>query len=494
MRLRLPIRLRFVHTLSLLLMGSVLLAVLAMAAVTAWHLRNGFAEYLAARDIERLEQFAELVAEAAERAGGADALRERRLDMRELLDQLARRQGVEPRRGPPPSGGEGFGARVALVSPEGLPLMGRPLPRSDAGFVERPVRVRGELVALARMQRGAAVPDAVELRFLRSQYLGILAVAAALVLLALASAWWLARRWVRPLLAVQDATARIARGELAVRLVGPQQGEARGDEIGDLVRNINHMATGLQRLEGARRRWVADISHELRTPLAVLRGEIEALVDGVRPLRHEAMLSLREEVLRLGALVDDLHLLAMSDLNALPCHFAELDAASLVQRLVQRFEARASAVGLTLQAELGAAGSRPASMSASASASMWVHWDSARIEQLLSNLIENSLRYTDSAGEEPGRIVLTLRRDGPQLVIDINDSAPGVPTADLPRLFEPLYRADVARSRHRGGSGLGLAICQAIVRSHGGTISAGASALGGLHVQIVLPASPGASS
>jgi two-component system, OmpR family, sensor histidine kinase BaeS len=477
-------RLRVVHTLSLLLLSAVLLAVLAMAAVTAWNLRKGFADYLAARDVERLEQFADLVAQAAARAGGADALLQQRLSMRELLDQFAQSQGLprrsrpagdaqSPRPGgpPPPGGAEGFGPRVVVVGVNGLPLLGRPLPPDGSATIDRPIRLNGEVIALARLPMRAAVPDAVDARFLRKQYLGIAAVAAALVLLALASAWWVARRWVRPLLAVQDATARIARGEFDVRLAGWQQGEGRADEIGDLVRNVNVMAEGLQRLEGVRRRWVADVSHELRTPLAVLRGEIEALVDGVRPLRHEAMLSLREETLRIGALVDDLHLLAMSDLRALPCQFADFDVLPFVEQLVARFDSRATAAHLSLTTDIGVALAQP------------VCWDRARIEQLLVNLIENSLRYTDA----PGRIVVALRHEGERIVIDIDDSAPGVPADDLPRLFEPLYRADAARSRHRGGSGLGLAICEAIVRSHGGRIEASSSALGGLRVRVELP-------
>jgi two-component system, OmpR family, sensor histidine kinase BaeS len=476
-------RLRVVHTLSLLLMSAVLLAVLAMAAVTAWNLRKGFADYLAARDVERLEQFADLVAQAAAQAGGAEALLQQRLNMRELLDQFAQSQGL-PRRsrptsdtrnarpgGPPPGGADGFGARVVVVAVDGRALLGRPLPPDGSPVIDRPIRLNGEVIALARLPMRSVVPDAVDARFLRKQYLGITAVATALVLLALASAWWVARRWVRPLLAVQDATARIARGEFDVRLAGPQQGEGRADEIGDLVRNVNAMAEGLQRLEGVRRRWVADISHELRTPLAVLRGEIEALVDGVRPLGHEAVLSLREETLRIGALVDDLHLLAMSDLRALPCQFADFDVVPFVEQIVARFDSRAAAARLSLATDIGVAVAQP------------VCWDRARIEQLLVNLIENSLRYTDA----PGRIVVALRLEGERIVIDVDDSAPGVPADDLPRLFEPLYRADAARSRHRGGSGLGLAICDAIVRSHGGRIDASVSALGGVRVRVDLP-------
>jgi cell division protein FtsB len=95
-------RLRLVHTLSLLVLSAVLLAVVGIAGVTAWNLGHGLADYLAARDVERLEKFAELVAEAAEKAGGASALVEQRLNMRELLEEFAQRQGLPPCRGSPP--------------------------------------------------------------------------------------------------------------------------------------------------------------------------------------------------------------------------------------------------------------------------------------------------------------------------------------------------------------------------------------------------------
>lgn len=294
--------LRLVHTLSLLLLSAVLLAVLAMGTVTAWKLKNGFSDYLETRDIEQLEQFAALVTGTAEQAGSLAALQQG-TDMRDLLDQFAQRQGLVTRRlpvpggegpatggdagrggprlpgGPPPGGADGFGARVMVVGVDGQVLLerharppGPSLAPTIGPFIDRPIRPNGEVIALARMLPGAHVPDAVETRFLRSQYVGILAVAAALLLLALASSGSVVRRWARPLHAVQEATERIARGEFDVRLQGWQHGEGRSDEIGDLVRNVNRMAEGLQQLEGARRRWLAEISHELRTPLTVLRG------------------------------------------------------------------------------------------------------------------------------------------------------------------------------------------------------------------------------
>jgi two-component system sensor histidine kinase BaeS len=137
---------------------------------------------------------------------------------------------------------------------------------------------------------------------------------------------------------------------------------------------------------------------------------------------------------------------------------------------VRRFENRALAAGLTLSCD-----AMPPHLA--------VLWDPARIEQLLSNLLENSLRYTDA----PGRMEVALTVEGNQVRLSVADSAPGVAEADLERLFEPLYRADTARGRHNGGSGLGLAICVAIAQAHGGRMTAQPATLGGLLITVVLP-------
>ena len=471
-------------------MAAVALAVAAMGGVMVWNLRTGFADYLAARDIERLESFVGIAAKALAEAGGADALRDRRLSMRELMDELARTEGMArppkpppPRRDgfergpgppkPPRGGGEGrFGERVAIYDLEGIPVIGRPLPR-EARYIERPVRIDGVVIAQARLAETTTVPEGVDARFLRRQYLGIIAVAVLLTLLALASAWLVARRWAKPLLAIQRASERIARGELTVRL--PESGT---DEIADVVRNLNRMAGSLERLEGARRQWIAEFSHELRTPLTVLRGELEALMDGVRPLDASAVASLREEVLRLSKLADDLHLLAMSDLAALPCNFIPVEVGELLKRAIERFRKKAESAGLSLEFPPDPGPGLQAS------------WDAGRIEQLLGNLIENSIRYTDA----PGRIVICMHANRvqitPSVTIQVDDTPPCVAPADVERLFDPLFRADRARSRDAGGSGLGLAICKAIVAAHHGRIVAAASPLGGVRITIELPLRP----
>jgi len=500
-------RLRLVHTLSLLLLGVILSAVLAFGSMLAWNLRSGFNDYMMARDTERLEQFATLLAEHIRRAGGLQSPGSGGIDLHELLDEFAQRQGLSaapnprdgfdgpsaigspPGMGPPPvmgqppgmdqpqvigppgpypslPGPEGFGSRLGVYAPDGRLVLGVPVEAALSGALQRPVTVAGNVAAWVRMRPAALVPDAVEAAFLRRQYLGIVLLAGALSALGLLGARWLAGRWVRPLLAIQGAAASIARGELATRLP-----TTRTDEIGDLIRNVNSMAEGLQHLESARRRWIAEISHELRTPLTVLRGEIDALADGIRPLNLEAALSLREEVLRLGSMVEDLHLLAMADLNALPCYFQECDAVQLTRRVHQRFERRASALGISLE------------LATPSEDAVTVYWDAQRIEQVLTNLLENSLCYTDA----PGRVRLTLERQPQRIRLRIEDTKPGVPPAELPRLFDPLYRSDAARGRHRGGSGLGLAICAALVRAHLGRITAAASELGGLSIFVDMP-------
>ena len=476
-------RIRLAHTQALVLLSAVLLTLLCTVALTAWNLRHGFSEFLAVRDVERLEQFAALVSEQAAQAGGLDALAAQDDGFQQLLRAFGRTQSLTPRPPhpppdahpedgrPPPRGREDFRERVAIYNLNGQALWGPGLPPDAGPVVERPVLVRGDTVAMVRMLKLPPVPSAIETNVLTSQYQSMLGVSVVLLLLAWLGARWVSGHWVRPLIEIQTATEQIAQGALDTRLH-----TTRSDELGDTARNINRMAEGLRQLEASRRQWIANMSHELRTPLTVLRGEIDALIDGVIPNNPQALLSLREEVLKLNALVDDLHLLAMADLKALPCYFEELDAVYWLNQIVQRFSLQAEQQGLDLKLDTGAL------------QTLTVHWDAKRIEQLLGNLLENSLRYTHA----PGLLRLSLREDGQAVLIQLEDSAPGLNAADLARVFEPLFRAETSRSRHAGGSGLGLAICEQLVMAHQGHISASHSALGGVMITVRLPKDAGA--
>jgi two-component system sensor histidine kinase BaeS len=265
--------------------------------------------------------------------------------------------------------------------------------------------------------------------------------------------------------AVKTTTGRIANGEFDVRLA-----PGGSPELSELAHNVNLMAASLSHLEGARKRWIAAISHELRMPLFSLQCETEALLDGVRTINRRAVASLHEEVLRLARLVSDLHEVALTYLRPLPCTFTNWDLAALLAKKQPGYARRAQDQGLRFMLAVPPGG-------------LPVHWDRGRFEQLLDNLVQNSISYTDA----PGDVALSVTAGPDRVHITLQDTLPGIAPADAQHLFEPLYRADSARSRRAGGSGLGLSICQAIVHAHHGSISAAPSPLGGLAIRIDLP-------
>ena len=215
---------------------------------------------------------------------------------------------------------------------------------------------------------------------------------------------------------------------------------------------------------------MADISHELRTPIAVVRAEIEAMIDGIRPTNPDHLNSLHSEVGRLSSLVDDLHELSLSDLGALNYRMAKVDLTEVLGQSLAHFEAGFSQQGIELSTSLP-------------STEVMIKADEQRLTQLFNNLYQNTLKYTQS----PGQCQVQLVLEADQARIIWQDSSPGVPESSLDKLFDRLYRVEESRNRATGGSGLGLAICQNIVAAHQGTVTAKASELGGLTIQIELP-------
>jgi two-component system sensor histidine kinase BaeS len=233
------------------------------------------------------------------------------------------------------------------------------------------------------------------------------------------------------------------------------------------------MALTLEKNERERRQWVADISHELRTPISVLQGEIEALMDGIRTVTPETIHSLHAETLRLKHLVEDLYQISLSDLGALTYRKDHLDLLEVLRDSVESYRAEFDRKNISLTI------STPRGLNAIGFA------DRERLNQLFFNLLENSLRYTDTGG----KLFVETQVSNNSLTIEFRDSEPGVPVQDRARLFERFYRVEGSRSRESGGAGLGLTICKNIVDAHEGTISAHESPLGGLLIRVVLPVS-----
>ncbi|WP_412731084.1 ATP-binding protein [Dyella aluminiiresistens] len=312
------------------------------------------------------------------------------------------------------------------------------------------------------MQRGPV--DEVDRAFADAQRRTVLRAGAAALLLALLLAWIFARTLLAPLSALTAGTRALAAGDYARRVKA-----GRRDELGRLAEDFNRLAATLEGHREARRQWGVDIAHELRTPLGVLRGEIQALQDGVRRPDRAALDSLEAECERLASLVEDLYQLTLADAGALEYRYETFDLAARVRDAVARKQPAFHDAGLRLTAEgLGV---------------FSVRGDPRRLGQLLDNLLANALRYTDA----PGQVRVSLTGHGAGCCLRVDDSAPGVPATALPRLFDRLYRVDASRSRVHGGAGLGLAIAAAIVAAHEGHIEARASPLGGLRVEIHLP-------
>ncbi len=362
-----------------------------------------------------------------------------------------------------------FNTRVSLIAADGRHVIGNPAVPLDSPSIA--VKSGGEVIGKLLLAPSPALQSDADLAFAAAQTRHALTAAIGVLIGALLLAWILARWLLKPVKALGAASNRLAAGEYEVRI-----DVDRRDELGDLARDFNRLAGALERNRQARRDWGADIAHELRTPLSILRGEIQALQDGVRPLNGGALSSLQAECARLTALVEDLYQLSLSDIGALEYHFAPLNLAALIERIAGEHRVALEQAGIALALSLP---SRPA----------FVRADELRLSQLFVNLLTNTRRYTDS----PGKVSMALSEDAGSVRVTIDDTPPGVAAELLPRLFDRLFRVEGSRARAAGGAGLGLAICKNIVDAHGGIIAAEHSPLGGLRITIELPLLKGAS-
>jgi two-component system sensor histidine kinase BaeS len=428
-------------------------AALSLAAylVFSWSFDRGFIDYVNRADEARLQPFVERLAQEHEREGGWQWAAQNRRRWFELIRETL---GVPPVTIDP---------RLMLFDEERRQVVGRPENVKLARM--RPIEGRGRTLGyLGYVPRPEAL-ESIERLYLQRQHYAFGAIALGMLAAALLLAAGLAHGLSARIRRLGAATGRLMQGDYEVRL--RPEGH---DELARLARDLNALAETLAAARQARRQWIADIAHELRTPLSILRGEIEALQDGVRPLDRDAVNSLANEAARLARLIEDLHTLSLSDLGALSYHKEPVDLADLVEEALAAQRPLLEEKGLEVSLRL-----QP----------LQVLGDAGRLAQVFANLLQNSLRYTDA----PGRISVSI--EGNRLVWE--DSAPGVPEEDLPRLTEHLFRVEGSRSRAGGGSGLGLAIANAIVQAHGGTLTAGASPLGGLRIELEFPAWPNAS-
>ncbi len=353
---------------------------------------------------------------------------------------------------------------VALLDARGMFIAGEPVDAQRAKF--EPIRnEQRQIIAYWLINRDGLAYDALARTFVEDQFKGSLLMLAVAAALSALIAWGLSMHFRRPIADLQTGFRAVAAGHLSTRL-----NDQQGHEIGDIAAHFNRMTAQLEAQESARRQWVADTSHELRTPLTVLRMRSEAMRDGIVPNTDEEWQRSIKCIEDLTLLVDDLQLMAKSaagqwDLKLEPIQVNQW-LAEMVDSHKPAFEKANLQLSLNLLPE-----------------PLTIEADEQRIQQVMRNILVNSMRYTDA----PGQVVVSAVKFANSVQISVQDSAPSVPSASLPHLFERFYRVDGSRNRATGGSGLGLAISQGIILAHGGSIKAEPSQLGGLKVVFELP-------
>jgi signal transduction histidine kinase len=278
------------------------------------------------------------------------------------------------------------------------------------------------------------------------------------------AAWLIARRITQPIAALQAASRAVAEGKLDVRV--PDATSARGDEIGALARDFNHMAERLQRLLDSQQQLLRDISHELRSPLARLRIATELARDTQADTQFDRI---ELEADKLEDMIAKLLLIARLEHRETPLENEVFALDEIVESVCEDAGFEAQARGIAVQTELAA--------------NLHVRGQPALLHSAIENVVRNAVRYTG----DHSTVTVRLVARGARCVVEVEDRGPGIPQDRLEAVFQPFVRISEARDRASGGYGLGLAIARRVIDASGGTIRARNRDGGGLQVSIELP-------
>lgn len=276
----------------------------------------------------------------------------------------------------------------------------------------------------------------------------------------------ISRRITQPIHEMAAISGRIAEGDYSQRVDAKSH-----DEIGRLGESFNGMAESLAEAQRLRRELMANIAHELRTPLTSISGYMEGLTDGVVPADKETYELVHREAQRLSRLVDDLQRLSRAESGMEKLDIINLPVPSILERVSRRLDPqfREKNVELKTAVKNGLPG---------------LLVDEDKLDQILTNLLDNALRYTDSGGQ----VTLSASGDDMAVNIEIKDNGIGIQPEDLSHIFERFYRADKSRSRERGGTGIGLTIVKRYVEALGGKIRVESNPGEGTSFKLTLPA------
>ena len=349
--------------------------------------------------------------------------------------------------------------RLILLNQEKEVIIGaKELPEN---LIQIPINFEEEVVGTLALLPSNKLFESIDLQFADAQRQALYLSGFVALLIAAIISLILTQNISGPIRKLARATRSLISGEFKTRV-----NITNKDELGKLSRDFNILAKTLDKEAESADKWLADISHELRTPLAILKSELEAIEDGIREFDEETLNSLTHEVKRINTLVNDLYELSLSDLGAMKYQMVETDIKTNIESSIESFRDRYREAEIDIKTNFDEVGN--------------ILGDQHRLTQLFTNLLENTLKYTDG----PGSLNINMHDTGNEIIISFADSAPGVDESTLDKIFDRFYRVELSRSREMGGAGLGLSICSEIVDAHSGSIKAKQSSLGGLEIVV----------
>ncbi len=299
------------------------------------------------------------------------------------------------------------------------------------------------------MMHGAA-----ERHYISSIHQSLFWVGLGMILLSVVVSYVIVRKLTAPLLDLTAAVRTMQKGKY-----GQTVFVKRHDEVGILAETLNTMSEQLARNDAMRRQLFASIAHELRTPLAIIQGNLEGMIDDVIPSEKTTFLSMEDEVLRMGRLIQDLRDLSLAEVNELALHKELIQMNVLLERAVNMMQPLCDEkkihVCMRLYPEL------PDIMA-----------DRDRINQVIYNILNNAIRYIESGCAIRIQTSICYANGKKMIQTDIADTGNGIAEEDLKHIFQCFYRTEKSRNRKSGGSGIGLALAKQFIQSHGGTIVA----------------------
>ena len=475
------------NKLFLVLFGFSLVLVTALVLLIQWSIGKGLVEYVNRKEVEALKPLVTELQEEYKKHGDWSGIQNKNKRFGHLLflylqgnDSQFQAAGYEQTRkvrrpqaglmAPPPERlrrppldlNDGY----AIFDANNFLVVGHYI--DDLDYNKMAITVDQVNIGWLMSPKRKQITDGFELDFIEQQQSYLWLIALITMLLVILITLPLARHLAEPIKKIILGMHKLTQGNYQQHI-----DIKRKDELGELSRDFNELALTLYENDSARKRWLANISHELRTPVAILRGELEAILDGVRALEKQNIESANDEVKHLQNLIDDLQLLTSADIGGMHYRKQSLDVALWLTSETPKYTSYLAAANIKLEVK-------------KQQGEYFAFVDPTRLCQLFENIMNNCIKYSMASIV---RLSWSVIGDESQqyITIIVEDNGVGVAEHHLAQLFESLYRVENSRNRQTGGSGLGLSICSHIVNAHQGSIKAAKSELGGLAVIIKLP-------